>query len=416
MIVEIRVAAVKQAASVTFAVFCGVVSSTMEHISVLTSTLFDYLSQLKQDSGTRLARSGILRNPRRLARMRAVAAQRRAALAQERYLQVPEMCFFSVTWQCNLDCVGCYAKNLAGDEELTPEEIRRLLDQMTDAGTVFFAIAGGEPLQIPGLAPMLAKSRGAFLLFTNGMLLSEADAQAIARAGNIVPVISIEGDPSTTDGRRGDGVSTGVERAMRLLARVRVPFAFSSMLTHKNLDLVCSRRWCDAMWEAGARFGFLVDYQPIPESLDPSLLLTAADRAKKKAVVAQLKAERRPFIVNFPADEYNRGGCLSAGRGFVHVNANGSLEPCTFCHYSTHNLKQAGYLEALASPFFARVRSAFSCTEDDGATCMLLSHSDEVAQIAAETGALPTSVGSTATGSTAEPDRERRPTASAVRG
>ena len=354
---------------------------------VLTRRLFDYLNVLSDRPDGIMARRGILRRPRRLQAWMRRATARREGLLHDSALVVPEMCFYSVTWRCNLECVGCYAAAFEKADELSPAEIERVLSEMVGAGTVLFAIAGGEPLQVPGLLPILSRVRGLFLLFTNATLLTRSDARTIARAGNIVPVISIEGDPAITDGRRGNGVAGSVDAAMSYLRDAGVPFAFSSMVSHANLDLVTSRAWSDAMWERGARFGFLVDYVPIPESYDERLVLTSDDRVRKSERVRELKTGQRPFLVNFPADEYRTGGCLSAGRGFVHLSAAGDLEPCTFCHYSPANLRTVGYLDALRLPFFSRLRDRFASRENPVETCMLLAHDDEVAQIAHESGA-----------------------------
>jgi MoaA/NifB/PqqE/SkfB family radical SAM enzyme len=301
------------------------------------------------------------------------------------------MCFFSVTWSCNLECAGCYAKGLQTDDNLTYDEIARILAETTDAGTVLYAIAGGEPLSVPGILHLLAAARsGIFLVFTNGTLIDEAAVRIIGSAGNILPVISIEGDADETDTRRGDGVGEAVARVMRLLGGAHVPFAFSTMLTHRNLERVTSRAYHAAMWEAGARLGFLVDYIPIPGSYDSALELTADDRAKKREAVAHRRAEARPFVVNFPEAEYASAGCMSAGAGFVHISANGNLEPCTFSHYSTNNLRTSSYLEALDSDFFREIRSRFAGRDNPTGTCMLFANEPEVAEIAArQRGAVP---------------------------
>ena len=59
----------------------------------------------------------------------------------------------------------------------------------------------------------------------------------------------------------------------------------------------------------------------------------------------------RALFVNVPGDEKDFGGCLSAGRGFVHVSAEGDLEPCPFAPYSDVNLRDKPLKEALQSPF-----------------------------------------------------------------
>lgn len=51
------------------------------------------------------------------------------------------------------------------------------------------------------------------------------------------------------------------------------------------------------------------------------------------------------------------GGCLAAGRGFFHINADGGAEPCPFSPYSEMNLKEKSISDVLQSVFFEKVRS-----------------------------------------------------------
>jgi MoaA/NifB/PqqE/SkfB family radical SAM enzyme len=61
-------------------------------------------------------------------------------------------------------------------------------------------------------------------------------------------------------------------------------------------------------------------------------------------------------FLSFPGDEKKFGGCLSAGRGFIHVSASGDLEPCPFAPYSDASLLHVSLKEALQSEFLRRIR------------------------------------------------------------
>ena len=49
------------------------------------------------------------------------------------------------------------------------------------------------------------------------------------------------------------------------------------------------------------------------------------------------------------------GGCI-AGRHYLHINANGDVEPCAFIHYSNVNINDASLLDALKSPIFMQYK------------------------------------------------------------
>jgi MoaA/NifB/PqqE/SkfB family radical SAM enzyme len=301
---------------------------------------------------------------------------------------VPRFCIFSVTWRCNLKCAGCYARQYAGRGDMPLDEIRRVAREACGLGAFMFVIVGGEPLLVPGLVEALAAEReGVFLLFTNGTLLDPGKAALIARAPNVLPVVSIEGDAAFTDARRGPGVGHKAAAAMRELKRARVPFGFSTMVSHRNHRLVTSRAWFDATWDAGARFGFLIDYVPVPGAEDPGLVLTDEDRLEKTTAIEARWTEMRPLVMNFPPDEYAGGGCLSAGRGFLHVNADGWVEPCPFSHYAADNVKEKSLEDILRSPFMRALRERFACRPNAAGECVLCAEEGAVREIAERTGA-----------------------------
>jgi len=81
-------------------------------------------------------------------------------------IPVPRICMFSVTWECNLDCIGCYAREYEGDGNLSLDDIESAVRQCCEMGTRMFIIVGGEPLMVPGLIEMLGGvTDGMFFFF-----------------------------------------------------------------------------------------------------------------------------------------------------------------------------------------------------------------------------------------------------------
>jgi MoaA/NifB/PqqE/SkfB family radical SAM enzyme len=64
----------------------------------------------------------------------------------------------------------------------------------------------------------------------------------------------------------------------------------------------------------------------------------------------------KAVFVALPRDEEEIGGCLSAGRGFVHISAEGNVEPCPFVPYSDTNIKNCSLKEALQSKMLRTIR------------------------------------------------------------
>jgi len=338
-----------------------------------------------------LGSSSLVSNPLRLARVVLGGERRRRASEKRLGVPVPRFCIISVTWKCNLVCVGCYTKNYSRDSELSLESLERVIREANRLGSFFFIIVGGEPLMAPGLIEVLGKfNQALFFMFTNGTLVHQAHVDAIKVARNILPIISLEGDGAHTDHRRGGGVGEKVAKAMGRFRKARVPFGFSTMVTHRNLRYVTTREWFDGVWNAGARFGFLIDYVPVLRDADPDMMLTDEDRRFKSQAVEKRFYEARPMALNIPPDEYTTGECQAAGKGMMHINADGNVEPCPFCHYAADNIRDKRLPDILASPFFARLRSQFGRLPNPRGECLLFTHIEKVRTIAAQTRAFST--------------------------
>ncbi len=301
---------------------------------------------------------------------------------------VPSVCMFSVTWTCNLRCVGCYAAGYRSGGELGVETVGRVLREAIDLGSYLFVIVGGEPLMVDGIIDLLAGTRdGLFFLFTNGTLLNEAHVEKLVRAPNVVPVVSFEGDRGEMIFRRGEKACEGALRSMAMLRDAGVFYGVAAMVTKRNVRIVTARSWFDEVWAQGARIAILLDYVAMDANADASLLLTREDRELKSRELERRFREARPIVVNFPPDEYRNGECRSAGRGFIHVNADGYVEPCPFSHFASENVRDKALADILKSPFMCRLRDESGGWENPERTCLLAANRDRVEEIAAETGA-----------------------------
>ncbi len=69
-----------------------------------------------------------------------------------------------------------------------------------------------------------------------------------------------------------------------------------------------------------------------------------------------LRRQYPALFIAFPGDEEAYGGCLAAGRGFIHINPEGNLEPCPFAPYTDTNLTNLPLREALNSQLLKTIR------------------------------------------------------------
>ena len=303
--------------------------------------------------------------------------QRRAARLRASYvdegLHVPPVTIFSITNRCNLKCKGCYAQAIRDDSgnELSIGEIRDIIAQADNLGISFFVIAGGEPLTRPEFLDVARDfPQMVFLLFTNGLLLNEEVISRLKTQRNTIPVLSLEGRQEETDGRRGSGVHERLQEKMIELKKAGIFFSLSMTVTRQNFDVVTDRTFIGNAVAAGCRFFLFAEYTPVREGTE-DWVITDGQREEMKGAVASLRKGFSSVFIAVPWDEEETGGCLASGRGFVHVNPQGDLEPCPFAPYSDTNLRSVPLKEALGSRFLKSLRDNHDRLTETGGGCAL---------------------------------------------
>jgi len=61
----------------------------------------------------------------------------------------------------------------------------------------------------------------------------------------------------------------------------------------------------------------------------------------------------------------------SPGKGFIHINAEGDVEPCPFAPYSDTNLINSTLKEALQSDFLRKIRQSHEHLSETEGGCAL---------------------------------------------
>jgi MoaA/NifB/PqqE/SkfB family radical SAM enzyme len=289
--------------------------------------------------------------------------QRKAAAVRRQHecegLLVPPVMIVSITSRCNLACAGCYMHGRAETlkEEMSPGVLASVIRQAAELGVSIVVIAGGEPLVRQEEIFALARAYPRILLpvFTNGLLIDDAMAAEIAACRNIVPVISFEGFRKETDTRRGSGVYDRLLAACARLKDRTVFFGCSVTATRDNFNPVTSEEFVRQMTGAGARVFTYVEYVPMAPGTE-NLALTHEQKKILQAVMTDYNRKFPALFIGFPGDEDTYGGCLAAGRGFVHVSPHGDLEPCPAAPFSDANLSTTPLREALQSRLLGRLR------------------------------------------------------------
>ena len=295
--------------------------------------------------------------------VRTLRWQRKAAKIRQKWedagVHVPPILIFSVTHQCNLHCDGCYhhALRQAPETELSDERLKKAVAEAKELGVSFIVFAGGEPLMKPSILDITREyPEILFLMFTNGLLLNNDDIlKRIAEKRNVVPLVSLEGYQDDTDARRGKGVYAQVQKSIAKMKAKGIFWGTSLTMTTDNFNEVTDDRFISDLFNSGCKLFMMTAYTPVTKETE-DWVLTPQQRLEVVKARNAFRAKYPALFIALPWDEEEIGGCFSAGRGFVHVSAEGNVEPCPFVPYSDTNLKNASLKEALQSSMLRTIR------------------------------------------------------------
>ena len=310
--------------------------------------------------------------------------------AREKYgCNIPWAILLDPTSACNLRCTGCWAAEYGHELNLTFDEIDSFITQGKELGVYMYIYTGGEPLVRKNDLIRLCEKHSdcVFLCFTNGTLIDEKFADEMLRVKNFVPAISLEGFEADTDSRRGQGVYARATKAMALLHSKKLLYGISSCYTRANFDSITSEEYYDSLISMGAYFIWYFHYMPVGNDAAPELLPTPEQRTEIYRRIRRYRATKPLFAMDFQNDAEYVEGCIAGGRRYLHINANGDVDPCVFIHYANCNIRQHTLLEALQSPLFMAYHDNQPFNDNMLRPCPMLENPERLREMVAATGA-----------------------------
>jgi uncharacterized Fe-S cluster-containing radical SAM superfamily protein len=274
--------------------------------------------------------------------------------------------------RCDLECEGCYTREDRGGSAPRRERIAYLVDELVSCGVFTIHIIGkGEPFLSPTWARELLsvieeRPHVFFTIATHGMHVDDELAARLGSLGNVIVLVSIDGNEATHDARRGAGSYQRVARALERLRAHGALFGFSCMVSKKNHEDLVSEAFLEARRAQGCAVGVYSRYFPLSSegegvvdelTLDPETLATYT--ARFDAVRA---GEGLPLLDLDEVEQHT--GCHSRAGESIYVDGiTGQIAPCLRvpfapdeCSLDAHNAK--GQLAArLSHPFFNAYRT-----------------------------------------------------------
>jgi MoaA/NifB/PqqE/SkfB family radical SAM enzyme len=163
-----------------------------------------------------------------------------------------------------MHCAGCWSGTYGHKNNLSFEDMDKIVTQGKELGVYLYLMTGGEPMvRKKDILRLIKKHNDCyFAAFSNSTLIDEELCKQLVELGNMTFFLSIEGTEETNDGRRGDGHYAAVMKAMDLLKKYGILFGTSVCYTRANIDAVTSDEFFHMLERKGAKFGFYFHYMP----------------------------------------------------------------------------------------------------------------------------------------------------------
>jgi len=136
-----------------------------------------------------------------------------------------------------------------------------------------------------------------------------------------------------------------------------------------------------------AKFAWFFTYIPVGVHADPDLMVTEEQREFMYHQLRKFRQTKPLFTIDFWNDGEYVQGCVAGGRSYLHINANGDIEPCAFIHYSDSNIKEKTLLEAYNAPLFMQYYRNQPFNENHLRPCPLLDNPERLCEMIRQSGA-----------------------------
>ena len=254
----------------------------------------------------------------------------RALQAAMQRADVPESVHIDATYRCGLACKHCYLDNRATWPEMTPAELRALVDQLADFGVWKLLWSGGELFERTDIDELLAHAaRRGFVqtLKSHAGLIDATRARHLAALRIQVVHVSVYSlraevhDVFTQTPGSLAATCAGVGE----LRAAGVPVRISCVVQTDTVDEMVAIH--DHFTALGCEvvFGLHIFRDHLARTDLDTLALSPEDFQRSEAIRLRLQ----PFIPPKPVSATPSQGVCSAGRSRAYVSPDGAVWPCS---------------------------------------------------------------------------------------
>lgn len=290
--------------------------------------------------------------------------------------RIPFSGSIDLTPRCNLRCVHCYLGATSSPHpvnagEMNTEQIRALLDEITEAGCLFLLITGGEPLLRKDFAEIYthAKANGLIItVFTNGTLMTKQLVELFQELPPYSVEISLYGATAATyekiTGIKGsyDLCKRGIQLLLDKKIHVQLKTMLMTLNSHEFFAIENMAK------EFGVRFRFdAALFSCLNGNKKPlSYRVTPEDAVQKEFSDPVRYGNWQNFFARHK-ESYVENNLYICGAGApnFHIDAYGWLQPCIMTNTIRYNLLDGNFLSGWYNIYERirgkKVRQDFSC-------------------------------------------------------
>src|SRR5436190_7557312 len=266
----------------------------------------------------------------------------------------PPFLYISIINSCNLRCQGCWVKVDGPRHMIDAATLRRVITDAKQQGNSFFGILGGEPFMHPELLQILGEHPDCyFQIFTNGQLITDSVARELRRIGNASPLISIEGNETVSEQRRGrPEVFQKTLAGLENCRRNRLITGVATSVCQTNIGDLVTEAWLRRLIRAGVHYVWYHTYRVIGPKASPELALRPEQVLAVRRFIVQMRARLPIAIVDAYWDDKGEALCPMATGVSHHIGPGGHIEPCPVIQFATNTVREGSIYETMTQSAF----------------------------------------------------------------
>lgn len=308
----------------------------------------------------------------------------------------PPFLYLSIINSCNLRCQGCWV-DVEEKDSIDLDTLNRTITESKQHGNAFFGILGGEPFMHPQLLDLLASHPDCyFQVFTNGQFITEKVAKLLRKAGNVTPLISIEGREFTSDERRGKkDVFNRTLRGLDHCLREKILTGVATSVCQSNIDELLTESWLRELIARGVHYVWYHSYRPMGPKPNFQLALRPDQLVRIRRFVTEMRAKVPIAIIDAYYDHRGQALCPMSTGISHHISPRGDIEPCPIIQFATETIRDPrGIYATMRDSAFLKDFRELSAHHTRG--CVVLERPDLVKALVTKHGASDTTARGTA--------------------